>query len=120
MSEKPKKGTISFKAVLKFMKDCKKIGANKVKLDTLEFEFSGENLAQTRPASKVSKKKIAETTEQTEIQEQFDLAKAELANLHVADPVAFESAMIDQEIEDDKSAGLELEETRHIGASPAL
>lgn len=99
--------TMKPKDALKLIRAVKKLGVTSMKFGTLEFELSDEPRA-TRPALKVSRKKLAEATEQNEVQGNFETAKDDLSVMHVEDPAGFERAIADQELGD--SGGETLEE----------
>lgn len=101
------------KQALKFIKDVKKLGVTSGKFGTLEFVLKTDEPRAPRPALKVSKKTIGEIAEQNELQERFDKSREDLSTLHVADPAAFEQAMIERELTDDEIGGGETFEEAH-------
>jgi len=97
---------IQLKDVVKTIKAVKKLGVIRMKLGTLEFELASEPSV-SRPTFKVSKKKINEIEARNQLQINFDDAREELSVMHVEDPVGFEAALIQKELED----GDDIEET---------
>lgn len=110
----PKIAEMTPKQALKFIKDAKKLGVTSGKLGTLEFVFITDEPRAPRPALKVSKKAIGEIAEQNELQEQFDKSREDLSTLHLADPAAFEQAMIERELAGDDDGGEKLEEAHAL------
>lgn len=107
---------------ISLIKVAQKYGVSKLKFGTLEIELDqvdlDENTRASRPALKVSKKEIVEQEKSAQLQMDFDLAKEQLATMHVEDPVGFEQAIIENELTSD--GGEKFEEAQHIGAEATL
>lgn len=104
------------KLAIKVIRQAKKLGVKSMKLGTLEFELLEveKKTPRPRPTLKVSKKVIEQ--QQADDVEQFELTAAmdELATMNVEDPVAFETAIIENELIGDGTNGDDLEETQSI------
>jgi hypothetical protein len=98
------------KDALKIIKQAKKLGVISMKIGNLEFELADNTLARSRPALKVSKKEIVESDSKNQAQFDFETAKDELSVMHVEDPMGFERALIETELDTD-GEGNNLEET---------
>lgn len=90
---------ISIKDAMKVIRAAKKLGVTSMKLGTLEFELSDEPRV-SRPTLKVSAKKIAEQNIKNQLEMDFSEVKDELSTLHVEDPVGFEQALIDGQLDE--------------------
>lgn len=93
------------KLALKVIKAAKKLGVTKLKIGTLEFEIASQNSDEheprvSRPTSKASAKKIAETNARSKDQAEFNDANEELSVMHVEDPAKFEQALIENDFAD--------------------
>ncbi len=95
---------INTKRLTEVLKKLKKCGVTKIKLGTLEIELNKKDEQITtralRPALKVSKREIENQEKRQDAQIQLDDSKEELSTLHVENPLAFEQALVDQQIED--------------------
>ena len=98
---------MDIKQAFKIIKAAKKLGVISMKIGTLEFELDP---AQSRPALKVSEKKIRASDEKNELQMKFNTSKEDLSVMHVEDPSGFEAALIEKEL-DDIDGGEHIEET---------
>ena len=88
------------KDAIKVIKAVKKLGVTKMKFGTLEFEIGPIEPRAVRPAFKVSEKEIEDMDAKNQLQWKFDEAKDDIASMHVEDPVGYERAIIEQELED--------------------
>ncbi len=103
------------KDAIKLIKIAKKLGVRSMKVDNLEFELAETTLAQSGPALKVSKREIKRVVEKNEAQMDFDSAKDDLSIMHVEDPLGFEQALIENELDTNRE-GNSIEETHNISA----
>jgi hypothetical protein len=110
----PEMTEMKWKDAIKVIKTAKKLGVTKLKFGTLEFEIENGEPCAPRNASKIPKKKIAEAEAQNAAQLAFDEAKLDLSVMHVEDPAGFEQALIEKELDDDPSAGEQLEEKAYV------
>lgn len=100
------------KFLLKVIKSTQKLGVKCLKFGSIEFELydSESPVTRVRPTFKATKKAIAESEEQSDAQMRFDEARDEIAVMHVEDPVGFEQALIEKELDVDASGDM-IEET---------
>ncbi len=105
--------------ITKLIKESKKNGVKRLKMDKIEFEIDTDQAQNTRarPALNVSKEKIEEQDEKNSLQLEMNTATDDLSTLHVEDPVAYEQALIENAIKDQDendtktTGGDQLEET---------
>ena len=101
------------KNTIKVIKAIKKLGVRKLKLGTLEFELA-ENTLAPNAAFKASTKKQKAEIDKQKVQLEFNSASDDLSVMHVEDPVGFERALIEQDIDDtDEISEGKIEEARH-------
>lgn len=97
---------LNIKEVVKLIRAVKKLGVISMKLGTLEFVLNAETLA-PRYALKVSKEEIDDVDLKNQYQLDFDSAKEELQTMHVEDPLGFERALSENDLEDGSLDGSE-------------
>lgn len=98
---------MELKHAIKVIRAAKKLGVTSMKLGTLKFELGDREPRVSRPTLKVSAKKCAEIAEKNQLQMDFSEVTEELSTMHVEDPVGFEQALIDKELEDVEGGEIE-------------
>jgi hypothetical protein len=102
-------------SAIKLIVACRKNGVTRLKFGTLEIELdhNDETKIRTRasgPALKASKEEIIAQEERSQLQFQLNEAKDDLSTLHVEDPMAFEKAIVENELVDQDAGGDDIEE----------
>lgn len=93
------KRELSLKELAKLIKICKNEGVSSLKYGELQISIgTTENLPMTPKHQARRSAKAEQVTETANLQSQYDLAREISETLHVEDPVAYESMLINGEL----------------------
>lgn len=94
----------SIKELAKLIKLCKTNNVSSLKYDGIELSIGVPSQESMTPAPQArgSAKKALQVTEKSDLQLQFNEAKAIAETLHVEDPVAYERMLIEGELSEAK------------------
>lgn len=95
---------ISLKELAKLIKICKTEGVSSLQYGEIQLSMVAPEKPSMTPAPQArgSAKKALEVSEKQDLQTQFDLARESIEVMHVEDPVGFEQALINGELDEAK------------------